>query len=99
MQSGVKGFRRKLLMKVADYFPNEYLGDLILVMWALKKGYKIKEVEVVWRDAGRNWNKRLKFICVIFKEIIISLPTMIKIYLTEYLYITININPIFFYLF
>ena len=78
VQAGVKGFRRELILNSYHFLPRGFLGDLVLTYYAVKNGFRVKEVPVRWRDA-RSWGKRLYLFLRIFLELIQTLPTLMKI--------------------
>jgi len=82
VQAGVKGFRRELILNAYHFLPRGFLGDLVLTYYAVKNGFRVKEVPVRWRDA-RSWGKRLYLFLRIFLELIQTLPTLMKISLHQ----------------
>ena len=82
IQAGVKGFRRELILNAYHLLPRGFLGDLVLTYYAVKNGFRVKEVPVRWRDA-RSWGKRLYLFLRIFLELVQTLPTLMKISLHQ----------------
>jgi len=78
VQAGVKGFRRELILNTRHFLPRGFLGDLVLTYYAVKNGFRVKEIPVKWRDT-RSWGKRLYLFLKIFLELIQTLPTLMKI--------------------
>ena len=82
VQAGVKGFRRELILNAYHFLPRGFLGDLVLTYYAVKNGFRVKEVPVRWRDA-RSWGKRLYLFLRIFLELVQTLPILMKISLHQ----------------
>ena len=78
IQAGVKGFRRELILNAYHFLPRGFLGDLVLVYYAVKSGFRVEEVPVRWHDT-RSWGKRLYLFLKISLEFIQILPTLTKI--------------------
>ena len=78
VQAGVKGFRRQLILNAYHFLPRGFLGDLVLVYYAVKSGFRVEEVPVRWHDT-RSWGKRLYLFLKISLEFIQILPTLMKI--------------------
>ena len=82
VQAGVKGFRRELILNAYHFLPRGFLEDLVLTYYAVKNGFRVKEVPVRWRDT-RSWGKRLYLLLRIFLELVQTLPTLMKISLHQ----------------
>ena len=52
IQAGVKGFRRELILNAYHFLPRGFLGDLVLVYYAVKSGFRVEEVPVRWLIRG-----------------------------------------------
>lgn len=51
IQCGFKGIRREVFLKLVNETKNDgFFFDTELVVWAEKRGYKIKEIPINWRE-------------------------------------------------
>ena len=75
-QAGAKAFKRKLIVDVEKLLPRGYLGDLALIRYAISRGYRVREIELAWRDQ-RSWSDRIRLVATIFFEICRDLPKIL----------------------
>lgn len=78
VQAGAKGFRRELILRVKNFLPGGYLGDLFIARYALLGGYRIVEIPAPWRDE-RTWSERIMLIALIALEFLREIPKIMSI--------------------
>ncbi len=55
MQCGFKGIRKNVFLKLINKTKNDgFFFDTELMVWAEKRGYKIKEIPVNWKEGGQS---------------------------------------------
>lgn len=78
VQAGAKGFRRRLILRVKNFLPRGYLGDLFIARYALLGSYRVVEIPAPWRDK-RTWSERIMLITLIALELLREAPKLISI--------------------